>query len=208
MDDGTLQEIISSLERCWVGIGTVSTTPAPNAIVDAAGVGARMVRGVLRPSGVPFEARLVNPGQGAGKGIFVPVAAGDEVTVVFPDANPNRAICWGGLGSAAAPNPTANTGDKILLMHPGGVELRSLDGLTSDRLVLEAFIQRQQPIWIALQTFMSATSPDTFATPTVGPAAAAFMSAVGTDLAQLIIDMGTTLEGLGPLSSPSHKATL
>lgn len=149
----------------------------------------------LQPDGRLVEARVANLGQGLGKGVFAPPLPGDEAVVVFPDGDPLNAIVIGSLANARAPTPVAAAlGLNVVLMHPGGVELRSVDGLPAHGVVLAPVLTDLAAFLGALQTFMaavvtaSALTPATSACAGIGLAATDFVAdpSVTTLLAQLV----------------------
>lgn len=175
MED-SIQQLLRR-DPCTVELGQVLTPPAPSPH-DKSGQAARVVQLQLVPSGRTVEARVANLGQGLGRGVFAPPAAGDEVLVLLPGGDPNRAVVLGGLGNATAPNPTSNLGLNILLLHPGGVELRSADGLPAHGIVMGGLLGDLASWVAALEAFMLTASTATTA-PQIATAAVTFMSAVG-----------------------------
>lgn len=160
---------------CELGVVTTPPVPPPtNAL------GSRMVLVEIVSSSSPkvLECRVLNLGQGAGRGVFAPLLPGDEVLVLLPGGDPMRAVCIGGLGSAVAPNPLDNTGLRTLVQHPGGVLLSTLDGQPAHGIVHGQHLVDMAPWVAALEAFMVAISTATTA-PQVAAAAVAFMTAVG-----------------------------
>lgn len=78
----------------------------------------------IQPSGAVVLARIQWAGTSATGGDFWPVVVGDEVLVVYPDGDPNRAIAIAGLGSSMAPIPSSFTNSAPGLVHPSGKSFR------------------------------------------------------------------------------------
>lgn len=194
-----------------IELGTVLLPPTPDPTMPVA---AWHVLVELQPDGRTVDARVANVGQGPGKGAFWPLLKGDEVIVLLPGGDPNRAVVLGSLGNAKSPNPTANTGLRPLLMHPAGVELRSADGLPAHGLVLAPLLQDLQAFVTALLTFMGTAGTATGPAAPVAAAAATFLAdpAVQTLLAGLTASAApnnSVPPGVGapPYATPTHKAT-
>lgn len=143
--------------RCYVELG-VALTPAAPSTLPGATTAARTVTVQLVHGTRTVEARVANVGQGAGRGIFAPILPGDELLVLFPGGEPNRAVVLGGLGSAKSPNPTENLGLAMLLLHPGGVLLSSVDGGLPHGIVHGQFLAELSNLLSALTAFMTACS--------------------------------------------------
>jgi Zn-dependent protease len=166
------------------------------------------------------EARVAHVGQGAGRGAFWSPMAGDEVVVLLPGGDPARAVVLGSLGGVRAPHPVAVTGVNAVLMHPGGVELRTADALPAHGIVLGALLPDLLAFVTALQTFMAAVvaasaSPPASAVPAIGTAATAFSAdpSVVALLAGLTTSSAPTAAappGVGgpPYASPLNRSTL
>lgn len=189
---------------CYVELGTLQGAPAPN-LHDRTGTSARVVDVLLRPSGRLVEARVAHLGQGLGRGVFAPLEPDDQVLVFLPAGDANQAVVLGSLGSVLAPNPIANDGAKALVMHPGGVELRSADGLEAQGVVLAALLPGLLDLLSALQLFMATASSATTA-PQIAAAAASFLA--DPAVATLAGELGTSVGADAPYASPSVRATL
>lgn len=94
--------------RSWVAVGQVTEVESHASLGFLATV-------ALRPSGREVQARIVSWGAGAGAGIFWPVAVDDEVLVLFPGGDPNRAVALPGLPSESALPPDGWDNAKILV---------------------------------------------------------------------------------------------
>ena len=92
-----LQAIVED-NRGWIAVGQVTA-------VETHAAWGFLFTVALRPSGQPIQARLAAMGAGAGAGMLWPVAVDDEVLVLLPDADPNRAVILPGLASTAAAIP-------------------------------------------------------------------------------------------------------
>lgn len=133
-----------------VAIGIVDT-------VEAFG-GGYLVSGALQPSGDPFQARMLFGPIGAGTGDLFPVAAGDEVVVLHPDGDPNRAVAlWGGNSSAAA-LPSSFTNDRPRLVHPDGKTFATSETATTQPVVVEALLPDLQAAMTEILALMAAVA--------------------------------------------------
>jgi hypothetical protein len=211
-----LQQLLGSIRQCWVALGQAVTPEAPSA-VPGMSTGARVVMVQLAGSDrPPIECRVVHMGQGLTKGVFAPITSGDEVVVLFPMGDPNRAVVLGGLGNGVAVNPLANLSVALLLMHPAGVELRSADGLPAHGIVQGNFLTDLATYLTALEAFLFACSTATTAAQ-IATAAVTFMSTVqkvaaapSTFLAQLTTAGAgdpATGQGTAPYASILNRVT-
>lgn len=122
-----LPELLQSLGRdgrTWCEVATVTAlVPHP--------VWGLSVEATLQPQGIDIEARPVWLNGGLpGEGIFVPIAVGDEVIILLPGGDLNRALAFAGPVSGIAPSPpgwlgtdtaiVGATGTRVLLT-PAGV---------------------------------------------------------------------------------------
>lgn len=160
-------------ERTWAELGQAITPEAPSTVKGCASI-ARVVQ-VRLVSGQTCTCRVLHLGQGLGRGVFTPILSGDEVLVLFPAGDPNRAVCISGFGNGVAVNPVANDLLHYVLMHPGGVELRSADGLPAHGIVQGNLLTDLATYLSAFETFMfdisiAATAPE------IATAALAFMA--------------------------------
>ncbi len=140
---------------CELGVVIGPPVPPPTNVL-----GSRMVLVEIVSSSAPkvLECRVLNLGQGAGKGFFAPLQINDEVLVLLPGGDPMRAVCIGGLGSAAAPNPLGNTGLQALIQHPGGVQLGTLDGQPAHGIVHGQHLVDLSTYLTALDTYLTAVA--------------------------------------------------
>jgi hypothetical protein len=168
--------LLQGTSRAWCTLGVVRTPPAPSAATGAA-AGAWVCQVELVPDRDVIEVRVMNPGQGLGKGLFVPWLVGDEVLVFFPDSDRMRAVALGGFGAASRPNPIDNTGAHALLLHPGGAKLQTTDGQPLHGLVHGQFLAELAPYLTAFETFMTTISTATTA-PQIATAALTFLTGV------------------------------
>lgn len=184
----------------------IALTPEGPSTLPGAQLGARMVQVQLVPDGRVVDARVAALGQGIGKGVFAPIQAADELIVLLPGGDANRAVVLGGLANGAAPNPLSNIGLGVLLQHPGGVELRSADGLPAEGIVMGPLVEDLAQYLTALEAFMLASSTATTA-PQVAAAAVAFMAAVGQAPAAPSPFLAQLLASVLYVST-SHKVTV
>lgn len=198
--------------RSYVELGLALTPSAPSALPGYATT-ARVCQVQLVPDGRIVEARVANLGQGAGRGIFAPVMTGDEVVVLFPGGDPNRAVVLGSLGNGKAPNPLVNDGLAMPLLHPGGVQMVTTDGQPLHGIVHGQFLLELATYLAALETFMNtvsgaanagaiAAAANAFAV-AVGPLPSAFATNVAASAAS------GTAPGVGgpPHATALHKVT-
>ncbi len=112
---------------------------------------------VLRPSGVEVQARPVWWMGGAqGEGIYAPIAVDDEVVVVVPDGDLNRALAWPGPPSSPSKPPSGWSNDRIELVHAGGVQVRSAEGNDVEAVVLESLLPDLQNALTEVQSALAA----------------------------------------------------
>jgi hypothetical protein len=105
----------------WVDLGVVDSIEEHAALGYLANVTLTSRTGAC-------QARLIWPGGGASRGLLWPVAVGDEVLVLIPSANPNRAVAIAGLVSTPSPLPSDFDNTKPILTHPSGLEVRAVAG--------------------------------------------------------------------------------
>lgn len=94
----------------------------------------------MRPGGLAVQARMATPGAGSARGDYWPIAVDDEVVVLFPDGDPNRAIVAGFLPSSAAAPPTSWGNSAPLLVHPSGKTFLTSQAAASHAVVLETLL--------------------------------------------------------------------
>lgn len=199
-----------------VQLGKVVTPALPDPLSPT---GSRMCM-VALADGRVVDARVAHLGQGLGRGAFWTPLPADEVLVFMPDGDPNSAVVFAGLGSAAAPNPLANAGAKALLMHPAGIEHRSVDGLPAHGVVIGPFLAALLPYLTALEAFVFTCSTAATAA-NIAAAAVTFMAAVqkagaapSSFAAQLTTSSAAPSPGVvpgvggAPFASPTTTATL
>ena len=134
MIEASLQALATSSARPSVFTGTVS------AVTQHATWGV-LVEGMLRPTGREFQARLAAVGARAGEGLWLPVAAGDEVLVVAPDGDLNRAVAVAGLPSRGAAPPSGWDNSAAELVAAGGVAVRKTQAQPVEPVVLESLLE-------------------------------------------------------------------
>lgn len=123
-------ETLASDGRGWVAVGLVTA-----AETDAD-------RGYLltveiQPSGREVLARL------AGRRLLLAADVGDEVLVLFPDGDPNRAIALPAeLVSSAAALPSSWTNGGPQLVDSAGLEVRGAAGDTVQKVVTEDLLPK------------------------------------------------------------------
>jgi hypothetical protein len=126
---------------------------------------------VLEPSGRTVQARpLWANGGPTGEGVFWPVAVGDEVVVLAPGGDWNRAVALAGPTSGPSLPPTGWENDALLLacgegvQVRGGLEVRSApaDAVKSVQIA-ETFLPDLSGFLTALDTFLLACAAATTA---------------------------------------------
>lgn len=204
-------------QKCYAELGVAMSPSAPSSFPPAA-LAARTVLVQLVYGGRMLEARVANIGQGAGRGIFAPILPGDELVVLFPGGDPNRAIVIAALGNGKSPNPVDNDALKMLLMHPGGVLLSNADQAPGHGIVHGQYLADHSGWLTAVMTFMTAVAAaGSAATPALqvaaiitaatdflaDPAAAAFQAGVTASASSGVAP------GVGgpPYATTLHKVT-
>lgn len=191
-----------------IELGIVRTTPAASQIPGGT-LAARHAEVELVPGGRTVDCRIVNIGQGAGKGDFAPISIGDEVLVLFPGGDVHAAVAIGGLGSAAAPHPAEADGDHRLLLHPGGVELRTVTGAPAYRIVHAQLLADLLTQFTAVDAFVAAVAAAAV-TPPLTPLAAActaFYGAAGGPPSSILAQLAAAVSAGPPYASTLHKVT-
>jgi phage baseplate assembly protein gpV len=117
----------------WASLGQVTA-------IDATTPAGLLLDVTLQPSGREVQARFVQAFAGNAVGLLSPVAVDDEVLVIFPSGDANTAVALGGLFSSAATAPTSFANEGPHLVHPDGLELRTTQGATVQRVVLESLL--------------------------------------------------------------------
>jgi len=107
---------------------------------------------VVRPGGQELQARLL----GFGEAAWTPVSVDDEVLVLLPDGDPNRAVALPGLPSAAAPVPSSFGNDHLDLVHSGGLEARTTAAATVQAVVVESLLGDLQTALTEIQGALAA----------------------------------------------------
>lgn len=115
-----LPELLRSIGgdgRTWCEVATVTALvphPAWGLTVEA----------TLQPQGIDIEARpLWLNGGLPGEGVFVPIAVGDEVLVLLPGGDLNRAVAIAGPVSGGAPSPSGWLGTDTVLVGATGTRV-------------------------------------------------------------------------------------
>lgn len=157
------------------------------------------------------HARVLNLGQGVGKGLFCPLQVGDEVVVLFPHGDLNQGIVIGGIGNGVAVNPVQNTGVQMLAQHPGGVKLNTTEGQPLHGIVHGQFLVEANAFLSDLMIFLGIVATATTA-PQIATAASTFIArpSVLTMIANLAASAGSgTPPGVGgpPYSTALHKVS-
>lgn len=186
--------------------GILDADPEPGP-ADPGGRDALHATGALVPSGRAFSGRVLNLGQGSGKGVFCPLKAGDGVLVLMVEGDHQRAIVLGGLANGRTGRPMSE--DQLILMHQDGTLLSHQDGADSYRIVHEELVRSLASYTAALETFMvglAALAADPFNAALV-PLAVAFQASVGGPVSDLSGDLAASLVAGPPFLSPHHKVT-
>lgn len=118
--------------RSWVHTGVVES------------ITSHRVHGYLASVQLPdervVECELAFFGAGAGRGIYMGPEPGDEVLVLLPNANQNRAIALAGLNALPAPTPEDWDISDVLVLHPGGARVQKHEGADVEAVLkAEAF---------------------------------------------------------------------
>lgn len=171
-----MRDLFGSRE-VFVALGKIAKPPTPGALSPQ---GARLVYVDLLSSqdDCTVHARVLNLGQGLGKGLFMPLTVGDEVLVLFPHGDLNQGVVIGGLGNGAAVNPVGNLGTSALVQHPGGVKLTTTDGQPLHGIVHGQFLVDLADYITKFETLIKAIATSATAAD-IAAKAAAFMTAVG-----------------------------
>lgn len=171
---------------------------------------ARYAEVQLVPDDIVIRARVGVLGQGLGRGLFVPLQQGDQVLVHMPNSDEQAAVITMSFGSLQAPHPSSADGEKIVALHPGGVELRNADAATVSGVVLEQLAPDLGDFLSALAVFMQTSSTATTA-PQIAAAAATFLAAVAIPPAGPVppgsFPSDLNLGPQGPYVSDNIKAT-
>lgn len=137
----------------------------------------------LQPSGMEVQARVVWSGIRSAGGSFFPVEVDDEVIVLFPDGDPNRAVCLPGLTSSAAKVPSSFDNSKPIFVHPSGASFATSESATTQAIVTQDFLG-------ALSGVLSELMSGVLAVGAGIPAGSAVVPPV-TTTTQMITDLAT-----------------
>lgn len=137
MSEDALRELAAD-GRMWASMGTVT-------MVETHPDWGVLLTVETEPDGCECQARYLRIGAGErGGGQFWPVAAGDEVLVIFARGNPNAGIAIGGFSSRAAPQPGSPNddpsiwgNDHVEMVDSGGFRFMRAVNATTSRLVRE-----------------------------------------------------------------------
>lgn len=131
--EASLRDLVGN-GRSWAHLGQVT------AVEDSADYGF-LLDVTLQPSGVEVQCRPVwSMGGEQGEGIYTPIAVDDEVLVIVPDGDLNRALAWPGPPSGPNRPPVGWLNDLISLVHSGGMEVRSSETALVQAVVTEDFL--------------------------------------------------------------------
>ena len=118
-------EALAADGRGWVAVGLVTAA-------DADSDRGYLLTVELQPSGREVLARLV------GRRLLLSAAVGDEVLVLFPDGDPNRAVAFPAeLVSSAAGLPSSWTNGGPQVVDSAGLEVRGAAADTVQKVVTE-----------------------------------------------------------------------
>ena len=115
-----LERLVSGAIPVTVELGTVESVEESEAF-------GRLLNVTVRPSGRTLQARPVVYGAGENRGAWWPIAADDEVLVLLPQGDNNRAVALLGLPSKAAPPPDGWDNTRPVIAHPDGMDVRGGD---------------------------------------------------------------------------------
>lgn len=120
--------------RGWVQLGVIESIE----VHAAFGV---LLNCSVQPDGGDCQARMMSFGAGQGTGAFPRVRAGDEVVLLFPGGNRNRAVAIVGLASLAAQIPESwGDGDHYEFCDGNGVKVRLAAVNPVQSVVLESIL--------------------------------------------------------------------
>ncbi len=123
-------EALAADGRGWVAVGLVTAA-------DADSDRGYLLTVELQPSGREVLARLV------GRRLLLSAAVGDEVLVLFPDGDPNRAVAFPSeLVSSAAGLPSSWTNGGPQVVDSAGLEVRGASGDTVQKVVTEDLLPK------------------------------------------------------------------
>lgn len=135
--------------------------------------GGYLVTCTVQPSGRKVQARLAALGAGDGTGLYWPLAVGDEVLLLFPGGDANRAVAIPGWRSTAAPKPSTDDQTGPGLVHPRGFAVRTSGAGMVQGVVLESFLDAFRAVLTELAAVGAAAAVPT-------PNATALNAALGT----------------------------
>lgn len=180
-----------------IELGVMETDPAP---LDIEGYdrAARYAEVHIVPGDRIHQCRVAVIGQGAGRGLFAYPEKGDEVLVFYPGGRDQSPVVLGGLGNLKAPHPSEAGTTKIVILHPGGVELRDTNAANVEKILLRPFaasgvnghLTDVSTLAGAISTWAGAVQAaiaaiDPIEGSTLSPATAALTTAVGAFAAQV-----------------------
>ena len=114
----------------WVALGVVTAVEAHSSL-------GYLLTVELQPSGREVQARLV------GRRFMLAAEVDDEVLVMFPDGDPNRAVAFPAeLVSSAAPLPTSWTNGGPQIVDTDGLQVRTAQGASVQKVVTEDILPR------------------------------------------------------------------
>jgi len=105
--------------------------------VEVDGSGGFLATITIQPSGWEVQARVMWSGALNAGGSFFPVAVDDEVLVLLPDGDPNRAVCLPGLTSSSAKVPSSFDNSKPIFVHPSGASFATSENATTQAVVTQ-----------------------------------------------------------------------
>ena len=147
-----LIDLIRSELGDFVSLGVVTEVEIKN--------GGRMLCVDLKPSGGEVLAREVQLGSGAQVGFYWPILVGDEVLVLFPDADRNAGVAISGLQSNVKASPPGDDNRQPGLTHPLGFEVRGPGLQSVEGVVKAAYLAGVQAQQNAMAVFMAAIVAD------------------------------------------------
>ncbi len=171
MKDGVeagLNDIVEVRDQVAIGqVEAVTAHPSWGVLLDC----------IERPGGRRVQARQLRLGAGPNEGLNWPIAVNDEVVLLYPGGNPNRAVAIAGLPSRAAAVPSSEDGAHVDLVHPGGLSVRTSAVAAVEPVVLAPLLADFADFFAVFDVFLAACVADAALSPGVAAGATALQAA-------------------------------